>query len=686
MIPRLALFAALLALLAASSQAFVRNAFRPGRPLLRADAENIQYRVSATTVPGLRNRDDQLTITAGSHPVEALQAALRSWSRIPHSRIRFAPLLASPLESHSRDQTPLVTFADTPANRSLANGAVAVTLLRTNERGRLADTDIVFNPELTFSTNLAEGTFDIRSAFTHELGHALGLDHTGVITASLFATAARQSDTLAVLTGDEAAFAREAYPEGNPGIDGTLEGRVVFSSGEAVNRAHVTAVDPEANVTVGALTGAEGFYRIERLPAGDYVVFAEPLDGPARPEQFSTIGSGSVDSAFPTAFLGGAALPRRVIVTPAGSAVADITVERGAPTLNISGGGAAAPSEDITSFAGALVEQGTVYTMAVFGENLDDPDITGASLSFLANGVGIVPGFFGRGTVRIQDDTLPLLHFRIRVAPDAPPGLATLVLSAAGETVALTGGLKIVESVPEPAFLSEQVVSGASFAAGPLAPGEIFTIFGRNLGPEQSAFGFLNPVSGRLAFETAEVSVTAGGAPAPLFFVSEGQINAQAPVEIVPGEPVDVVVRYQRSESPPVQVPTARTAPGVFMLPGGAQAVALNEDSSVVQPGAPARRGRFLQIFGTGQGEVDPPLAAGDLAGGAGRLSRTVLPVRVEIGGRNAPVSFSGMAPGFAGLWQVNARIPEDAPAGDSVPLRVIIGGAASPTTFIPVR
>jgi uncharacterized protein (TIGR03437 family) len=85
------------------------------------------------------------------------------------------------------------------------------------------------------------------------------------------------------------------------------------------------------------------------------------------------------------------------------------------------------------------------------------------------------------------------------------------------------------------------------------------------------------------------------------------------------------------------------------------------------------RRGEFIEIYCTGLGQVQNPPEAGTAAP-MSPLSRTVLPARVTIGGVDASVSFSGLAPGFVGLYQVNAQVAANTPAGPAVPLVIRMG------------
>jgi uncharacterized protein (TIGR03437 family) len=75
-----------------------------------------------------------------------------------------------------------------------------------------------------------------------------------------------------------------------------------------------------------------------------------------------------------------------------------------------------------------------------------------------------------------------------------------------------------------------------------------------------------------------------------------------------------------------------------------------------------------LQIFATGLGEVSPGVDDGNAAS-ATTLSTTSSPPAVLLGARLLSIQFSGLAPGLAGVYQVNAALPGDIPAGSAQPL-----------------
>ena len=105
-------------------------------------------------------------------------------------------------------------------------------------------------------------------------------------------------------------------------------------------------------------------------------------------------------------------------------------------------------------------------------------------------------------------------------------------------------------------------------------------------------------------------------------------------------------------------------------------------------PGAqtrPAQRGDFLTIFCAGLGDVNNRPASGAAASG-GPLSTTRAAPTVTIGGVPATVSFSGLSPGFVGLYQVNVQVPASAPVGNAVSVVLTIGSVISNTVTIAVQ
>jgi uncharacterized protein (TIGR03437 family) len=258
-----------------------------------------------------------------------------------------------------------------------------------------------------------------------------------------------------------------------------------------------------------------------------------------------------------------------------------------------------------------------------------------------------------------------------------PGGSATALTSGNASKVGeiVTNGSKVAiayDSAPvataPPVTNSGGVLNGASFAVGaPIGPGSIASVFGSGFGAS-----------------AAGVTVLVGGVAAPLFAVTPRQINFQVPWQLFGQTQTAVTVTSGDLTSTAITVPVADLAPGIFLLNSSGQGAALVANSTSIAasagtfPGSrPALRGEFLSIYCTGLGPVSDQPATGALAGG-NPVSLTTGNTTASIGGQPATVSFSGLAPGYLGLYQVNVQVPSNAPIGSAVPLTISVGGKTS--------
>ncbi|HLK61864.1 MAG TPA: SBBP repeat-containing protein [Bryobacteraceae bacterium] len=226
------------------------------------------------------------------------------------------------------------------------------------------------------------------------------------------------------------------------------------------------------------------------------------------------------------------------------------------------------------------------------------------------------------------------------------------------------GFLARLDLVPSPATpgvpLIRSVYNSASYRLGDaVSPGEIVSLFGAEFAATTgSAAGFPLPQS------LAGVSVTIGGIAAPLYYVGPGQINFQAPFELSPGNTSIVVNRgSQSSAARPIRV--IAFSPGIFT--GGPDAynapvVVHASDFSLVTPQNPAHASENLAIYCTGLGVTQPSVRSGDAAPPAPVPVKPL--VEVVEDSRGAMVSYAGLAPGFAGLYQMNFQVPSNETPG----------------------
>ena len=185
--------------------------------------------------------------------------------------------------------------------------------------------------------------------------------------------------------------------------------------------------------------------------------------------------------------------------------------------------------------------------------------------------------------------------------------------------------------------------NAAAFAAGgPIAPGEMVSLFGNGLGPEQGVQTQATPRN-PLPNQVANVEVTFDGTPAPLMWVQDAQINAVVPWSLTPGQTAtQVCVSFNSVKTNCLTSPVAQTAPGVFTV-DGFRAVALNQDGTLNSANNPAALGSIVSVFATGLGPIAPPQADGALPGLP--LPSNVLPVEVMSAGNTG-----GGAPPFLGF------------------------------------
>ena len=223
------------------------------------------------------------------------------------------------------------------------------------------------------------------------------------------------------------------------------------------------------------------------------------------------------------------------------------------------------------------------------------------------------------------------------------------------------------------------ITNAASFKKGSVAPGELLTIFGANLGPAAlTGYQFL-PTS-LLDTTVAGTRVLFDGIPAPIYYTSAGQLSAFVPYATAQRQCSDVQVSYNGRLSDPVRIPVAAAQPALFTrnFSGSGTGVIFNQNGTINTPANPATRGSIIAMYLTGEGQTVP----GGIDGALGGLSATrpTLPVSVYMNGVQADLIYVGGVQGAAaGIFQVNARVPVQVPATDALSVIVNVGPAATP-------
>ncbi len=271
----------------------------------------------------------------------------------------------------------------------------------------------------------------------------------------------------------------------------------------------------------------------------------------------------------------------------------------------------------------------------------------------------------------IGDDSLPFT----RTLAVLPHRQVIVNLTTSGFTVLPAG---FDASAPPPIIGS--VVNAADYQQ-PMAPGGLITIFGEYLSPT-------NEATSQIPLPTAlgDSCLTVNGIPMPVLFVSDAQINAQLPYEVIGN--TTLILRTPGGVSDNFNLSVDPNAPAVFSrgVPGSAQTfptIVRAKNGQVVTESNPIHQDEDVIIYLTGLGRTNPPVEEGTPAPSE-PLAMLQTPVDLHLAGTGMPILFAGLAPGQIGVYQINAHVPWWTPKGRAQPL-VIDQGSSSTTVYVRV-
>jgi len=177
---------------------------------------------------------------------------------------------------------------------------------------QIIDADVTFNPQFCFSTSQSppasflatcpSGTaYDIQAIGTHEVGHMLGLDHSGLGHATMFPFGDSGTGAQRSLGVDDAAGEAFLYPNGSfANATGTVAGTIKLG-GQAAFASHVVLLDQQTGIAVtDGLTAADGTYTLKGVPPGNYNVIVLPLSGVFSIDNFALWTCGYASGAICT--------------------------------------------------------------------------------------------------------------------------------------------------------------------------------------------------------------------------------------------------------------------------------------------------------------------------------------------------------------------------------------------------
>jgi uncharacterized protein (TIGR03437 family) len=182
--------------------------------------------------------------------------------------------------------------------------------------------------------------------------------------------------------------------------------------------------------------------------------------------------------------------------------------------------------------------------------------------------------------------------------------------------------------------------------AGQIAPMELITLYGANIGPATPLSADLS--SGSAPLQLGGVQVFANGSPIPLLYAQSDQINAILPANF--DIPIQVTLQNAGASSNQAVLGLVGAAPEAFQGSSPALAAALNQDGTVNNSGNPAQAGTIVAVFGTGFGLLSPsiPVLVYATSGTAAAFTNAAL-----------ELTYAGQAPALvAGVTQINFRLP----------------------------
>ena len=227
-----------------------------------------------------------------------------------------------------------------------------------------------------------------------------------------------------------------------------------------------------------------------------------------------------------------------------------------------------------------------------------------------------------------------------------------------------------------PVISQNGIVNAISYAGGPIAPGEIISIFGSNFGT--SGLQVNSPVNNAIPYVLGRTKVLFNtlddeSIPGVITAITPNQINVFVPGELIPGTFLTVQVQVDNILSAPVTVAIAETAPGISPS-------IVNQDGTLNSAANPAPPGSIVSFYGTGLGATTPQLSDGYLAIST-PYSMPMNPYSMTIGSQPATVSYAGDAPFEpTGIFQINATIPANISPGPT-PVSLTIGGSSAQVT-----
>lgn len=247
-----------------------------------ASAFPIHYAIDARVVSRIGSTD-------------VIDRAFNEWSAIDDTSIAFKSNGVISGAKAGQDGVNSVTVTD---GLFAGQNFIALTTNWYDETARIKESDIQMD------SAVFAGNYNVQQVVEHEVGHLLGLDHSAVLSSIMYPFVGQGG--VASIDSDDRIAIQNLYPRIDRG-GATLQGRV-FGDGGGIYAAQVVALNDSGEPVATTLTDSTGQFQIKGVPAGNYRLYAEPLDGPVDVRNFSGSWRAAKVTSFPTHFADGGSI------------------------------------------------------------------------------------------------------------------------------------------------------------------------------------------------------------------------------------------------------------------------------------------------------------------------------------------------------------------------------------------